>query len=277
MARTRELIGLLQGRYAAQAKLSNGPKYEHLCQAIQQVIREGLLSPNDRLPPEHVIADSLPLSQVTVRKSLSLLAQRGVVSREHGRGTFIAPAERSVSDLWHFRFIDPESGDLLPIYNRILSRSEVRDRQAARCLSIPSKRLLVRIERSLNIGSRFNCYSELFLPANRFSPILDEPVAELERVNLKDVLTALFQRPTLWISQNVSIDNVPNRACESMGVDSGVLVLALHVTGYSFEDEPITFQRIWIPKTECPLNLPASTNLEGEGANPPRLKTIGTN
>ena len=274
MVEPGKLIEALQAGYAAQIQPPKGPKYERLYQTILQAIREGALSPGVQLPPEQLLSENLPVSQVTVRKCFALLAERGVISREQGRGTFIASAEQSVSDLWHFRFVDPDRGGFMPIYNRILSRTIERNSPVARRLSMPGKPL-VRIARALNIGSRFNCYSELFLPAHRFSPIMDEPISELERVNLKDTLARDFRMPTLRVDQNVRVDTVPDHACEPMDVERGAIALSLCVTGYSFEDEPISFQHIWIPKTDYELNLPALAAPVEQRRVPSRLKVVG--
>ena len=275
LAEHDRLIDSLNAHYADQSKVRGGPKYERLYQAILSAIRKGVLSPGDRLPPEQVLSKHLPLSQVTVRKCFTLLAQRGVISREHGRGTFVSAAEQGFSDLWHFRFKDPDREGFMPIYNRILSRTIQRNARIAQHLSNPKGRF-VCIERAVNIGSRFNCYSEPFLPADRFARHMDEPVAELERINLKDILAREFRTPTLRVDQNVRIEAVPERASETMGVSEGSRVLFLGVTGYTFDDQPISYQRIWIPETSYELNMPASAETVAQRHAAPPLKAVAT-
>ena len=264
----------LHSRFVDQGAATTGPKYVQLYQVILTAIRDGVLAPGDRLPPEQVMSDNLPVSLVTVRKCFELLAQRGVISREHGRGTFISSAEQSVSDLWHFRFVDPDRDGFMPIYTRILSRTIKRQPHIARGLLCPGA-ALVCIERAINIGSRFNCYSELFLPEGRFSGVMNEPINELERFNLKDVLTQNYRMPTLRVEQTVRIETVPERAYNQMDVEPGAVVLSLHATGYSFDDLPITFQRIWIPKTEYSLDLPSLAGPAEQQSARPDLKVVG--
>lgn len=252
-----ELMEWLNNRFVDISNDTDLAKYECLYQAILSAIRERVLSPGDRLPPEQDLSKHLPLSQATVRRCFTLLAQRGVISREHGRGTFISAEEEGVSDLWHFRFRDPEHPGFMAIYNRILSRSVKTDPLVANEFPGGADEFIY-IERAVNIGSRFNCYSELFLPVDKFARIMDESIAELERVNLKDILTKEFRSPTLSVDQNMSVAPVPERASETIGVAAGSLALSLCVTGYTFEDQPISFQRIWIPETPHKLNIPAS-------------------
>ena len=273
MADQETLIDWMNARFAEESEASGAAKYERLYQVILAAIRERVLSPGDRLPPEQVLSRLMPLSQVTVRRCFSLLAQRGVISREHGRGTFVSAEEQGVSDLWHFRFRDPDGPDFMPIYNRILSRKIRRDAQVADLFSDTASQF-VFIERAVNIGSRFNCYSELFLPADRFARIMDGPVAELERVNLKDVLAQEFRSPTLWVDQHLRVARVPSQASQPMGVAEGEAALLMCVTGYTFEDQPISYQRIWIPETRHELNIPASAESVAHRRNATPLKAI---
>lgn len=256
MTEQGELIGWLNDRYANENEIADLAKYERLYQVILAAIRERVLSPGDKLPAEQVLSRHLPLSQATVRKCFTLLAQRGLISREHGRGTFVSAEEHGISDLWHFRFRDPDGPGFMPIYNRILSRTVRIDGDIARLFPNAGNKL-VCIERAVNIGSRFNCYSELFLPAEKFARIMDEPVGELERVNLKDILAREFRTPTLSVTQNMCVEPIPTRASEPMAVPTGSLALSLHVTGFTFGNQAISFQRIWIPQTPYKLNLPA--------------------
>ena len=232
-------------------------KYKCLFQVIQLAIREGILVPGDQLPSEQILGQHLPISLVTVRKCYTLLANCGVISREHGRGTFVSAEEQSVSDLWHFRFRKPNGADFMPIYNRILTRS-IRSNNEISKHFLGQTDKFVRIQRSVNIGSLFNCYSELHLRHDMFKNIVEWPINELERMNLRDILAREFQHPTLHIEQNLSLCTVPKIAAQCIGLEMNKHVMVLAITGFSFDNLPITYQKIWIPPTQYELNLPAT-------------------
>jgi GntR family transcriptional regulator, phosphonate transport system regulatory protein len=50
----------------------------------------GKLSPGDKLPTEHELAERFRVNRHTIRRALSVLADGGFVRVEHGRGSFVA-------------------------------------------------------------------------------------------------------------------------------------------------------------------------------------------
>lgn len=61
-------------------------------------IRSGEWATGDRLPPERDLCRELDVSRTTLRQALAELERRGLVSREQGRGTFVAdPPEPAVA------------------------------------------------------------------------------------------------------------------------------------------------------------------------------------
>ncbi|MDD3339166.1 MAG: GntR family transcriptional regulator [Lachnospiraceae bacterium] len=67
--------------------MNNDNLYEYVISQIYDAIFQGKYSDGDRIPAERELAESLGVSRVTVRKSLELLEQDGLIMREVGRGT----------------------------------------------------------------------------------------------------------------------------------------------------------------------------------------------
>ena len=65
------------------------PAYFQLARILHRWIMSGELRPGDRRPPEKELCEDFGLSRMTVRRSVAILAEKGLVSRERGRGTFI--------------------------------------------------------------------------------------------------------------------------------------------------------------------------------------------
>jgi GntR family transcriptional regulator len=58
-------------------------------EAIAEAIERGDYRPGSRLPSEIELAEQLSVSRPTLRESLRLLEERGMIGRRHGRGTFV--------------------------------------------------------------------------------------------------------------------------------------------------------------------------------------------
>ncbi len=81
----------------------NIPLYKRLKLAIEKAIQTQTFQSGNVLPGERVIASSLSLSRVTVRKALSLLEEEGLLSRRHGFKTEIGSrVEKSLATLTSF-------------------------------------------------------------------------------------------------------------------------------------------------------------------------------
>lgn len=66
------------------------PYYITIAQTLEKNIREGLLKPNDKLPPQRELADFLDVNLSTIARAFKLCATKGLISGEIGRGTYIA-------------------------------------------------------------------------------------------------------------------------------------------------------------------------------------------
>src|SRR5690606_21566023 len=69
-----------------------GPRYRALLEALAEDILEGRLPAGARLPPQRDLAWRLGVTVGTVGRAYALAAQRGLISGEVGRGTFVRAA-----------------------------------------------------------------------------------------------------------------------------------------------------------------------------------------
>src|ERR1700730_10298270 len=64
--------------------------YKQLIQTLEDRVRKGELQVGDLVPSETRLIEKFKVSRVTVRKALLELEQRGIVTRLHGKGTYIS-------------------------------------------------------------------------------------------------------------------------------------------------------------------------------------------
>lgn len=118
----------LMGNWTA----GNGPLYRQLADRVAELVRDGDLRPNDRLPPERALAEELAVSRSTTVAAYALLQERGVVVRRQGSGTriaaegLIAPGARldagGVNEL--FRPMLSDDTDVIDLASATVGRSE---------------------------------------------------------------------------------------------------------------------------------------------------------
>ena len=74
---------------------------EQLALRLEKAILAGKHRPGERLPPERAWAEQLGVSRAVLRETLGALAERGLVQRRHGAGTYVSerPDERR-ADPW---------------------------------------------------------------------------------------------------------------------------------------------------------------------------------
>ncbi|HEY4545226.1 MAG TPA: FCD domain-containing protein [Pedomonas sp.] len=63
---------------------------------LRTLLRRLRLGPQDRVPPERVLAAELGCSRETVRRALQQLEGEGTIWRHQGKGTFIGPAPAGI-------------------------------------------------------------------------------------------------------------------------------------------------------------------------------------
>ena len=67
------------------------PIYIQLTEQVKHAIAAGELEPGDQLPPVRELAADLGVNFNTVARVYRVLDEEGIISTQHGRGTFILP------------------------------------------------------------------------------------------------------------------------------------------------------------------------------------------
>lgn len=66
------------------------PLYQQLQRSLRGAIENGIIGPDDALPPERDLAETLGVSRITVRKAIDELVEDGLLIRKQGSGTFVS-------------------------------------------------------------------------------------------------------------------------------------------------------------------------------------------
>jgi DNA-binding GntR family transcriptional regulator len=212
-----------------------------LCEAITAGIERGTWQTGDRLPSEAQFALDHAVSVGTVQKALAKLASSGLVSREHGRGTFVSASRLGPDDVDYLRFRDGR-GRALPHFVRL--HSARRDaRRGPWSAFLDPDAPCVRIDRTISVAGKFDLASEFWMRESEFARLDGTGPRTLEG-NLRLLLGARLALPTLRVDQAIRFERLPRRLAARLGQDASAPGFVMDLRGYTVRDRPLFFQRL---------------------------------
>ncbi|KRA24544.1 hypothetical protein ASD65_09025 [Microbacterium sp. Root61] len=206
------------------------PLYVQLANALQDHIELAKLSPGDPLPSETVLARENRLSRATVIKAFDTLADRGLVTRRQGKGTFVnaRPMERLLPELTSFSQhvhglgLSPRS-ELLA-FERFAAADPARPASAFDLESVGAEPL-VQIERLRHVNDRPVGVHRALIPEDVADRIgVTEPVAARESFSLYESMRS----GGIFLSsgdESLRAINAGARDAELLGVDEGTALI----------------------------------------------------
>lgn len=217
-------------------------KLERICDTVITRIESGALREGDRLPSEEQLAAGLKASVGTVQKALQQLAHRGLIVREHGRGTFVSGRKLGPADVRFLRFRTTAGLDL-PLYLHVLSVRSIRQ-QGPWADFLGAGPSFIRIERLISVGGEFDLYSEFFLQEVEFAALRKLGAKAIERISLRDLLKQQFSLPTLRADQFIRFEALPAKVCDKLGLSHDSTGFIMEMRGYTLRDRPLYYQRV---------------------------------
>ncbi len=203
----------------------SSPIYMQLARRLAQLIRESHYKPDEALPSERLLAETLNVSRVTARSAIDQLVSQGLIVRKRGSGNYIAPMlEQPLSQLTSFseellrRGYTPSS--------RWLERKidvAMTDEQLSLGLSTGEK--VVRLERLRLADNVIMAYEVSVLPQS----ILPDPM--LVGNSLYEYLDSVQQTPVRAL-QHIRALNAQPRLAEQLGIPDRQAVLFITRIGY---------------------------------------------
>ena len=221
------------------------PKYLRVCGLIEGEIAAGRFAPGDKLPSELEFARVLPASLGTIQKALGALAERGVLVRQHGKGTFVSTSRIDNLSLWHLRFLG-DADEILPVWLTVHAVGRV-DKQGPWSEFLGIHPYYIHISRNMNVNNEFNVLGQFVVPGPRFQGLLDVPPEQLDGIPLRDLLSGRFGAPTLRVEERIGCEPASDAVCSAIDLPRGSVALLCHVLGYGVGDAPVYFQIYHIP------------------------------
>jgi DNA-binding GntR family transcriptional regulator len=210
-------------------------------ESIIRHIESGGLREGDRLPSESELAVKHGVSVGTVQKALMQLVHSGLITREQGRGTFVSGMRVAPADVRYLRFRDADGIDM-PSY--VHARSVKRLKRKGPWSEFLTGERFVRIDRVINVGGRFDLYSEFWLREEDFAELGGVDRAALER-NLRELVAQRLSLPTQRVDQWIRFDVLPEVAARELKIENGQPGFIMEMRGYTLRNRPLYYQSVY--------------------------------
>jgi GntR family transcriptional regulator len=217
------------------------PLYFQLKRWISEQIASGRFPPGSRLPDEQQLSGSLGVSRGVVRQAMSELAFEGLVSKQQGRGTFVAAPKveaRLMSRLPGLAADAAAHGQA--VSSRVLALEEVPAGEVvAQSLGIAEGTPVVRLERIRSIAGEPLVLTVTYLPSSLARGLLD---VDLEgEVSLYGVLARDFDLPVVSARRRVESAVAGAREARLLTVRRGAPLLVLRSVSHTTGGRPLEY------------------------------------
>jgi GntR family transcriptional regulator len=216
------------------------PLHVQVKQALQdQIVRRGW-KPGDLVPGDLELCAELGVSRTTVRQALAELAHDGLVVRERGRGTFVAPPKltgTAVERLSGF-FEDMVTLGHPPVSQVLKQQVRPADAQVAARLNLRAGARIVEIERLRFVQDEPVVLTTTFLP-HALVPGLEE--ADLTHRSLYEYLEAECGLALARGQRTIEAVAADARQARLLRVRKGAPLVFLQSVSYLADGRPIEY------------------------------------
>jgi GntR family transcriptional regulator len=233
---------------------SNEPLFSQVKQAltswINKGLRDGTLSPGDRVPSERELSDTLNVSAITVKRALNELQQEGLIQRIQGRGSFIARPRKIVlglERLYSLTTVALERG-MVPARKCLELIEMLATENIAHHLQITQGDLVAKVVRLRMVDDIPLAVDTSYVPLVLFPGIIDDDLNKYalyelmtDKYNVEPIRAREYLEPTLLNEFESGVLEVP----------VGAPAMLIARTAYGANDVPLEFNKSIIRGDMC--------------------------
>ena len=212
------------------------PLYIQIEEELRGSIRTGELVPLSQVPSEAELSDRFSVSRMTARKALDRLVGDGLIFRQPGKGTFVAPPKISHGPSQALSFSAAMRSQGLTFETRVLESGLVRaPSNIAAALGLPTDGGVVFMRRLRLVGGEPSALHVSYLPA-RYSVLLEADLTG----SLSELMASVGARVE---SARDTIEGVIARGDEArvLGVPVGSPLILIEGVAYSSTLVPLRY------------------------------------
>lgn len=219
------------------------PVWRQVRAAIVAEIAAGEFPPGTPLPAEKSLAERFGCAIGTIRRATDGLVSEGVLTRQQGRGTFVAEhtSERS------FRFFHlrrPDGTAELPRTEFLDFSDRTANATQAAALDVAPGTPLLRARHVQHLAGRPAMLEKLWLPAALF-PGLDGPRFAGRNGTVYDLYQREFGISVTRIDEQLRAAIAPPRIASRLGLEPGAPALFIQRIAFAVDGKPVELRFAW--------------------------------
>lgn len=239
------LIEMLRAEMQGLLAAGDTTKRSAVRLALLKAIREGVLSPGDRLPGEADLGEQLGVSLGTVQAALGQLQDVGQIIRRRGDGTRVAGATDMPSSVWHFRFVDRETGKSFRVLDQMIELLETDatgpwTEHLGECPSYT----LIRRSQTGECGRKVG--AEMYFDG-AFISVAQIKINELKSANVRTVVEKITGVKAIRGPHLATCVPLSDRHAALFSLPFGANCLQIDARTHTTQGLPFYFQRIYAP------------------------------
>ncbi len=229
-----------------KTETANSPAYQPLYRQIKYLITESLVSgewrPGEPIPSEVELAQRYSVSQGTVRKAITELADQKLLVRHQGKGTFVASHSEERTKFPFLR-ICPDVGDVESLSASLLDVWRIKlDKKSAAELRLGDGASGWLIRRLLSPAGEAAVYEEIRLPVAQFEGI-SKAVIDQHGCMLYSMYEAAFDVRILYVEERLKAQPAEGEVASQLGLHPGFPLLVIDRVAYTYGDRPVELRR----------------------------------
>lgn len=217
---------------------------------IQQGLRDGTLSPGERVPSERELSIELNVSAITVKRALNELQQEGLIQRIQGRGSFIARPRKLVlglERLYSLTTVARERG-MEPSRECLELKAMRATDNIAQNLHIELGDSVAKVVRLRMIDQTPLAVDTSYVPLAIFPGILED---DLNQHALYDLMTNKYQVEPIRAREYLEPTLINDYESRILQVPVGSPAMLLARVAYGANDVPLEFNKSVIRGDMC--------------------------
>lgn len=226
------------------APLQHVPRYIRIREELRQRVLSGQYRPGERIPSEPQLAREFRVSRGTVERAIRGLVEEGLLIREQGRGTFVAPPRLETTSFRLSTFAEEaQRMGVTPSTRLIRAHVIPADKTLAEMLHIQQGASVIEIVRVHLADGEPVVYEKRQLAYALCPQLLEE---DLENASLHTLLLYTYHIPLVKARFTIHAVTLEGEAARLLHVPEGQAGFAVERLTYRTGSEPaVRMLQLW--------------------------------